>query len=226
MAAMLVGFWNVLRRSGHRRRSNLRSRDISNDRSFLHSYQPAPFFVLDEIDAALDNTNINKVTVVILRLPINITRSRNRARISRGPNQNQDIFLMSWFIKLWKVPMDGQIFPASIQLCADCFDFGMRSFNNSGLTGLFNSKSEARPPYRNAEKFIRVYFHGSFTSSLQVAKYIIEQTSSNFQCIVISLKEEFYTRAEALIGITSEVGMGASRAGWRAKQFISKRLQL
>ncbi|EDO49596.1 predicted protein [Nematostella vectensis] len=63
----------------------------------IHSYQPAPFFVLDEIDAALDNTNINKV-----------------------------------------------------------------------------------------------------------ARHIINQTKEYFQCIVISLKEEFYTRAEALIGITAE----------------------
>lgn len=63
----------------------------------IHSYQPAPFFVLDEIDAALDNTNINKV-----------------------------------------------------------------------------------------------------------ARYIINETREHFQCIVISLKEEFYTRAEVLIGITAE----------------------
>uniref|UniRef100_UPI0037E7EC47 structural maintenance of chromosomes protein 1B n=1 Tax=Semicossyphus pulcher TaxID=241346 RepID=UPI0037E7EC47 len=28
----------------------------------IHSFRPAPFFVLDEVDAALDNTNINKVT--------------------------------------------------------------------------------------------------------------------------------------------------------------------
>ena len=28
---------------------------------FFHSYQPAPFFVLDEVDAALDNTNVAKI---------------------------------------------------------------------------------------------------------------------------------------------------------------------
>ncbi|XP_037956662.1 structural maintenance of chromosomes protein 1A isoform X2 [Teleopsis dalmanni] len=31
----------------------------------IHNYQPAPFFVLDEIDAALDNTNIGKVASYI-----------------------------------------------------------------------------------------------------------------------------------------------------------------
>lgn len=31
----------------------------------VFSYQPAPFFVLDEIDAALDNTNIGKVASYI-----------------------------------------------------------------------------------------------------------------------------------------------------------------
>merc|ERR1740133_381282 len=28
----------------------------------IHSYHPAPFFVLDEVDAALDNVNVTKVS--------------------------------------------------------------------------------------------------------------------------------------------------------------------
>lgn len=31
----------------------------------IHSFQPSPFFVLDEVDAALDNTNIGKVAKYI-----------------------------------------------------------------------------------------------------------------------------------------------------------------
>ncbi|XP_030878795.1 structural maintenance of chromosomes protein 1B-like [Leptonychotes weddellii] len=31
----------------------------------VHSFRPAPFFVLDEVDAALDNTNIGKVSSYI-----------------------------------------------------------------------------------------------------------------------------------------------------------------
>lgn len=27
----------------------------------VHSYQPSPFFVLDEVDAALDNANVGKI---------------------------------------------------------------------------------------------------------------------------------------------------------------------
>lgn len=33
----------------------------------IHSYQPAPFFVLDEIDAALDNSNVTKIANYIKR---------------------------------------------------------------------------------------------------------------------------------------------------------------
>lgn len=33
--------------------------------TYMCSYQPSPFFVLDEIDAALDNTNIGKVASYI-----------------------------------------------------------------------------------------------------------------------------------------------------------------
>uniref|UniRef100_A0A2C9K3R1 Structural maintenance of chromosomes protein n=1 Tax=Biomphalaria glabrata TaxID=6526 RepID=A0A2C9K3R1_BIOGL len=40
----------------------------------------------------------------------------------------------------------------------------------------------------------------------KVAAYIREQSKTNFQCIVISLKEEFYNRADALIGIYPEQG--------------------
>lgn len=38
----------------------------------IHSYQPAPFFVLDEIDAALDNTNIGKVASYIREKTTNL----------------------------------------------------------------------------------------------------------------------------------------------------------
>jgi len=40
----------------------------------------------------------------------------------------------------------------------------------------------------------------------KVAAYIREQSEKAFQCIVISLKEEFYNRADALIGIYPEQG--------------------
>lgn len=39
--------------------------NISFQLYYSFSYQPAPFFVLDEIDAALDNTNISKVASYI-----------------------------------------------------------------------------------------------------------------------------------------------------------------
>merc|ERR1719215_1567590 len=48
----------------------------------IHSYQPAPFFVLDEIDAALDNTNIGKVASYIASRTCNSGDSMNVIVIS------------------------------------------------------------------------------------------------------------------------------------------------
>merc|ERR1712012_634914 len=48
----------------------------------IHSYQPAPFFVLDEIDAALDNTNIGKVASYIASRTANTGDSMNVIVIS------------------------------------------------------------------------------------------------------------------------------------------------
>lgn len=41
--------------------------------------------------------------------------------------------------------------------------------------------------------------------NLKVANYIKDQSVQNFQAIVISLKEEFYTKADSLIGVYPEV---------------------
>lgn len=49
-----------------------------------------------------------------------------------------------------------------------------------------------------------------------MANYIKEQSAANFQAIVISLKEEFYTKAQSLIGVYPEVGAapgGGQRRG-------------
>ena len=40
-----------------------------------------------------------------------------------------------------------------------------------------------------------------------MARYITAQTKDNFQCMVISLKEEFYCHADAVIGIYCEVSI-------------------
>lgn len=47
--------------------------------------------------------------------------------------------------------------------------------------------------------------YNSCPFNLKVANYIKDQSVQNFQAIVISLKEEFYTKADSLIGVYPEV---------------------
>ncbi|XP_007953833.1 structural maintenance of chromosomes protein 1B [Orycteropus afer afer] len=50
----------------------------------------------------------------------------------------------------------------------------------------------------------RIYKQLCRNNSAQVSSYIRQQTQEQFQMIIISLKEEFYSRADALIGIYPE----------------------
>lgn len=111
--------------------------------SFLlvFSYKPAPFFVLDEIDAALDNTNIGKVSSQI-------------------------------------------IFDSLTQLVMFFF-----------YVFLFNAAHRIKYKLQLIMSLC----------TLKVANYIKDQSVQNFQAIVISLKEEFYTKADSLIGVYPEV---------------------
>lgn len=43
-------------------------------------------------------------------------------------------------------------------------------------------------------------------SFAQVARFIREKTETSTQCIVISLKEEFYGHADSVVGVTTDPG--------------------
>lgn len=46
---------------------------------------------------------------------------------------------------------------------------------------------------------------------LQVARYIDQRTNSSFQVVVISLKDQFYEKAESLVGIYRHPEQGCSK---------------
>ncbi|KAG1680337.1 hypothetical protein FOA52_015427 [Chlamydomonas sp. UWO 241] len=107
----------------------------------IHSYRPSPFFVLDEVDAALDATNVARVAHYI------------RAKVFAGPT-------------LWRMP-------------------------------LLNARKE--PIWR------------LWTRRLNAAAGSEHNGSEPFQSIVISLKDIFYEKADALVGVARDGNLGCSR---------------
>jgi structural maintenance of chromosome 1 len=96
----------------------------------IHSYHPAPFFVMDEVDAALDNSKS-----------------------------------MSILISRWE-----------------------EYFSTS----------------RHLFLFLLVNLR-------KVCNYIQQRSQTDFQCIVISLKDMFYERSQSLVGICKDVGTNSSQ---------------
>jgi RecF/RecN/SMC N terminal domain len=45
----------------------------------------------------------------------------------------------------------------------------------------------------------------------KVCNYITQRSQSDFQCIVISLKDQFYEHSQSLVGICRDFGMGSSQ---------------
>lgn len=45
----------------------------------------------------------------------------------------------------------------------------------------------------------------------KVCNYIQQRSQTDFQCVVISLKDMFYERSESLVGICKDVGTNSSR---------------
>ena len=120
----------------------------------IHSYQPAPFFVLDEIDAALDNTNIGKNTQILFRRFL----------------KNFIFFTLKTFF--W---------------------------------------------------FLTIFF--LYINLGKVASYIADRTenkSDAMNVIVISLKDEFYSHADGLIGVCPD----RDAMGEHADCLVSKVLSL
>lgn len=102
----------------------------------VHSYRPSPFFVLDEVDAALDATNVSRVAHYIRTC----TRGGSVQRVDQAPRTGAGD---GW-------PLGGAPDAQSTQL-------------------------------------------------------------ESFQGIVISLKDAFYEKADALVGVCRDVDQGCSK---------------
>ena len=59
--------------------------------------------------------------------------------------------------------------------------------------------------------FVLPKFCACLVNLRKVCNYISQRSKTDFQCIVISLKDMFYERSESLVGVCRDVGTSSSR---------------
>ena len=70
----------------------------------VHAFRPSPFFVLDEVDAALDNTNIGKVADYILERRENLQVNFQVLKLSLNPLLVHRYFAQRGILRQGRLP--------------------------------------------------------------------------------------------------------------------------
>ena len=130
----------------------------------IHSYQPSPFFVLDEVDAALDAGNVARVAAYV-----------RRATREGAPGAFQ-VGRLGWGGRVGR----------ALAAPPPCLHAHPYAHTHSTCT-----RPRSRPPTHPP----------THTPSLSLAR---------LQAIVISLKDTFYSHADALLGVCRDPARGCS----------------
>lgn len=200
----------------------------------MHSFQPSPFFILDEVDAALDAVNVSKVANYIrwLLLPYPESQPDIRGKAKKHRNRSADCVMLSYISTCCTLCCleraclsKAEIFSGldilakltseqTSSLWADvCLELtclvvlAARPWGRIVVTDTANGKWIFYLCLRRASSFCPVW---NFMCILCRERTRDNGQASDFQAIVISLKDYFFSKADALVGVTKAPGSGNS----------------